>query len=340
MTLPPVPKGVRRVIKRAPDGSVKGVYYYHRASGDKLPAPDADGFAAALASAGSEAPPAHTISDLIVEYKRSQDFRQWRQTTRTMYARILDHLDEKVGAVAIADVKPRHVMQIRDAAADKPSKANKLAMMMRILMKFAVERDYRETNPADRIKRAKMGEHSRWTDAQIAYAMANLPERFRRAVVLALHTGQRAGDVLRMTWGDYDGSGIRVAQHKTGATLLIPCGAELRRELIVWKTESRAETILATAHGRPWSPGAFMTGFSEEIRTKHKPLAGLVFHGLRKTAAAKLAEAGCTMHEIASITGHKSLQMIQHYTKQADQEMRAAAAIIKMETWGKIPENK
>jgi hypothetical protein len=30
-----------------------------------------------------------------------------------------------------------------------------------------------------------------------------------------------------------------------------------------------------------------------------------VMHGLRKTAARALAEAGCTAHQIASITGHK-----------------------------------
>lgn len=339
MTLPPIPKGVRRVIKRGQDGAVKAVYYYHRATGEKLPAPDDPQFAAAFIDAGASSGPARTISDLIVEYRRSQDYRQWRQTTRTMYARLLDYLDERIGSVAIADVKKRHILQVRDAVTDKPSKANKLVMMLRILMKFAVEREYRETNPADRIKRARLGEHSRWEDEHIRYAMANLPERFRRAVVLALHTGQRAGDVIAMTWSDYDGKGIRVVQQKTETALKIPCGAELRRELMVWKTEGKGPTILVNAHGHPWRPYAFLTGFSDELRTNHRFLDGLVFHGLRKTAAAKLAEAGCSIKQIASITGHRSLQMIEHYTRQADQESLADAAILKMETKWKLEEN-
>jgi len=41
-------------------------------------------------------------------------------------------------------------------------------------------------------------------------------------------------------------------------------------------------------------------------------------HGLRKAAARRLAEAGCTEHEIAAITGHASLREIARYTKAAD----------------------
>jgi integrase len=53
-------------------------------------------------------------------------------------------------------------------------------------------------------------------------------------------------------------------------------------------------------------------------------------HGLRKLAAAELANAGCSVHEIAAITGHQSLSMIQLYTKSADQERLASAAIVRL----------
>ena len=42
-------------------------------------------------------------------------------------------------------------------------------------------------------------------------------------------------------------------------------------------------------------------------------------HGLRKAAATRLANAGCSVNEIAAITGHKSLREIAHYTSAADQ---------------------
>jgi hypothetical protein len=49
-----------------------------------------------------------------------------------------------------------------------------------------------------------------------------------------------------------------------------------------------------------------------------------------QTAARRLAEAGCTEHEIAAITGHASLREITRYTKAADQKRLAAAAMEKV----------
>jgi integrase len=51
------------------------------------------------------------------------------------------------------------------------------------------------------------------------------------------------------------------------------------------------------------------------------------FHGLRKAACTRLADRGCTVHEIAAISGHQSLKEIQRYTKAADQARLARAAL-------------
>ena len=52
-----------------------------------------------------------------------------------------------------------------------------------------------------------------------------------------------------------------------------------------------------------------------------------MLHGLRKTAARKLADAGCTEEEIKAITGHVTTQMVSKYTKTAEKKKRASAAI-------------
>jgi integrase len=53
------------------------------------------------------------------------------------------------------------------------------------------------------------------------------------------------------------------------------------------------------------------------------------FHGLRKAVASRLADIGCTPHEIAAITGHASLKEIERYTRTADRKRLAASAIAK-----------
>ena len=50
-------------------------------------------------------------------------------------------------------------------------------------------------------------------------------------------------------------------------------------------------------------------------------------HGLRKAAARRLAEAGCSASEIMAITGHKTLAEVERYTRAAGQEQLARRAI-------------
>ena len=52
-------------------------------------------------------------------------------------------------------------------------------------------------------------------------------------------------------------------------------------------------------------------------------------HGIRKAAARRLAECGCTALEIASITGHKSLSEVERYTREASQKKLSKSAIRK-----------
>ena len=56
-----------------------------------------------------------------------------------------------------------------------------------------------------------------------------------------------------------------------------------------------------------------------------------VTHGLRKAAARRLAEAGCSANEIAAITGHATLAEVSRYTKAAEQKRLAKAAIWRLE---------
>jgi integrase len=57
----------------------------------------------------------------------------------------------------------------------------------------------------------------------------------------------------------------------------------------------------------------------------------LSLHGLVHTTGKIMAEAGSSAHETAAVLGHKSLQMLQRYTKRADQERMASAAVVKLQ---------
>lgn len=87
-------------------------------------------------------------------------------------------------------------------------------------------------------------------------------------------------------------------------------------------------TFLVTEFGKPFAVAGFGNWFRE--RCDMANLRHCSFHGLRKAASVRLAEAGCTPHEIAAITGHASLKEIVRYTATADRKRLAASAMQKM----------
>jgi len=118
---------------------------------------------------------------------------------------------------------------------------------------------------------------------------------------------------------------VHVRQQKTGIELAIPIHATLAA--IVAETLADHLTLLTTKTGKPFSAAGFGNWFRD--RCNEAGLCHCSAHGLRKAAARRLAEAGCTMHEIAAITGHASLSEVQRYTKAADQARLARAAMDK-----------
>ncbi|MGO9171314.1 MAG: tyrosine-type recombinase/integrase [Rhodomicrobium sp.] len=131
-----------------------------------------------------------------------------------------------------------------------------------------------------------------------------------------------------MSWQDVESSAIRVVQGKTGAKLWIPLHPELAFILDKWP--KRDVVILTTAFQKAFTEKGFSNFMAKKIG-----LAGLpercVTHGLRKAAARRLAEAGCSANEIAAITGHASLDEVSRYTKAAEQKKLAKAAIDRLE---------
>ena len=87
-------------------------------------------------------------------------------------------------------------------------------------------------------------------------------------------------------------------------------------------------TFLITTVGKPFNANGFGVWFLKQCRAAG--LHGHSAHGLRKAAARRLAEAGCTPHEIAAITGHASLKEIIRYTEAADRKHLASAAMAKV----------
>ncbi|GBQ45923.1 tyrosine-type recombinase/integrase [Komagataeibacter sucrofermentans] len=280
-----------------------------------------------------------SLIELITRYRATPEWAQLKPSTRKDYEKFLQPLEDDFGTALVAELDRAAVRLVRDRYATRPGRkegdgpipsprrANKTVSMLSILMSYAIEIGMRTDNPALRPKRLKTGPGYRaWTREEIQTFLGEMPE-FRLPLLLALGTGQRGIDLIAMTWSSFDGDVIEVVQEKTGAKVWIPCHPELQEALERELTLRTAQTILTTDTGRPWELGSFQTAVSKAIRGAG--LRGIVWHGLRATAASWLAEMGCTEREIMSITGHTTAASVSVYVRHAEQKTRAVNAIAK-----------
>lgn len=219
-----------------------------------------------------------------------------------------------------------------DLKAEHPAAANNLLRILRVLLSFAKTRGWRSDNPALEVRKLSYrteGFHS-WTDAEIAAFEAKwaVGTKERLAFDLLLFTGQRSADVRTMTANQVRDGMISLRQEKTGEALDIPIHEALATSLGAYRSEQLI--LVATAYGQPFTAKGFGNWFSAAARQSGLP-AGCSAHGLRKAAARRLAEAGCTAHQIAAITGHRSLKEIERYTRAVDQKHNARAAMAKVQ---------
>jgi integrase len=156
--------------------------------------------------------------------------------------------------------------------------------------------------------------------------------------MLALYTGQRQSDLLRMTWSDVDEGAIQVVQEdgsegqkKTRKKVWVPIHKELKAELE--RVERRSIRILTGNRGRPFTIESFKTAWQRQhacIELVTGACHGLVMHGLRKSAVCFLLEAGCSEEEVEAIT-RQSREMIRHYALELKRKKLARRAISKWE---------
>jgi len=274
-----------------------------------------------------------TIGALIEAFERSPEYQRLARTTRRGYDTYLRDLTG-LERVAVKAITRRELMEARDAIAQArgDGAAAGFSRAVSTLFGWAVDRGWIDHTPAGRMRKGLASGHlPAWSEGDVRAALGGLPEHLRRAVVLALYTGQRRGDLITMPWSAYDGSTIRLVQGKTSQALVIPAPAELRAELDAWRQQAGSTMILVNKFGRPWLNGS---NLSKQLGGALAAIPGIPagrnIHGLRKLAATRLAEAGCTPHEIASITGHRTLAMVALYTRSVDQERAAEAAVVKL----------
>jgi integrase len=337
--------GINSVRKTLADGSVK-VFYYAWKSGPPLQGePGSPEFIASYneAVARKVLSPAGTLLSLLQQFQASQDFTKLADSTRRSYIASIKRIEKKFSGFLLSVLKNRRTRGIfkdwRDAIAVSSGRrqADYCWSVLARVLSWGVDRGIIAANPCERggrLYRASRNEKI-WTDDDEANFLKRASAYLHLPLLLALWTGQRQGDLLRLPWSAYDGTHIRLRQSKTRNRVVIPVGGPLKEVL---DAAPRFSTmILTNTEGKPWTSDGFRASWRKACAAAG--VRGVTFHDLRGTAVTRLALAKCTEPEIATLTGLslRSVRSILDANYLHRDPALAESAIRKLERRTKTP---
>lgn len=255
------------------------------------------------------------------------DAGDWTEGTQQDMERAATHIALRFAEFKPADVTTPVCSQYLREYLSQPRTFNMRRSIIRQVLAYAAEEGLREGfNPIDNIKTRAMKQRTRIvTDAEVAAIKTAAATATRGAlplaIDLALTTGQRIGDVLKMRWQDVTAEGVLVRQQKTGAALLIEWTPELRKAVEACALGDRIGHLLKQSTGAPYRYAGIRSAW---VRACIKAgVEDLNIHDLRGRAGVDRQQAS-GIEAAQDLLGHRSVTMTEAYVR-GKTERRAKA---------------
>jgi integrase len=303
-------KGINSITKTLADGT-RRTYWYAWKGGPPLRGdPGSPEFVHSYneAAARKVIPPRGTLLSLLQAYQASEEFTGLAASTRRSYVALIVRIEKAFGDFPIAGLTDRRTRGIfkewRDRIAGDSGRrqADYAWTVLARVLSWGLDRGIIAANPCERGGRLYRGSRAEkiWTNADEAAFLERAPVHLHLPLLLALWTGQRQGDLLRLPWSSYDGKHIRLRQSKGGKPVAILVGKPLKAALDA--ALKRSPIMLTNSDGKPWTSDGFRASWRKACAVAG--VRDVTFHDLRGTAVTRLALVGATEAEIANITGH------------------------------------
>jgi integrase len=274
-------KGLNSKRKRLADGSFKTYWWAWKGGPPLRGEPGTPDFMASYneAVAAKIAQPRGTLLSVLLQYQDSDDFRSLADSTRRSYVPLIMRIEKSFGDFPLAALTDRRARGVFMAWRDKIAvtsgrrQADYAWTVLARVLSWSCNRGLISSNPCERGGRLYRSGRSDsiWTAEDEAAFLRSASTHLHLPLLLALWTGQRQGDLLRLPWSAYDGKHIRLRQSKRGARVTIPVGAPLKAALDAMP--KRSTTILTNSEGEPWTSDGFRASWGKA--SKRAGIAGL-----------------------------------------------------------------
>ncbi|MCX5579959.1 tyrosine-type recombinase/integrase [Kaistia terrae] len=288
-----------------------------------------------------------TLRWLWLEYEKSREFRALEKSTQRVRHLVIEKClaepirtgaTESFGDCPVNKLTAKAIKVLRDRKADFPNAANGRLKAIRQMLSWAIEAEIDDDltyNIARDVRNLRVdgdGFHS-WTldDVEQFERTHPIGSRARLAFSLLLYTGQRRSDMVTFGKQHVRDGWLFFTQFKgrkrNPVRLEIPIVSNLQS--VIDASPCGDLTFLVTDFRKPFTSNGFGNKMRQWCNEAGLPQCSA--HGLRKAAASRLAELGCTDAEIMAITGHTTRKEVDRYTKGARQRTLAESVLRRFE---------
>jgi len=256
------------------------------------------------------------------------------QRLKDPYTRLkhLSFWENELGNTPIRSINANLIRAIRNKLRLRVSDSttNRYVASLSAALTFAErELEWIDKNPALKLKKLKeppgrtrfLSNEERAELLNASKSLTKYPE-MNVIIILAITTGMRRGEILKLRWVDCDLSSKRiiVRDTKNGETRSVPLVGLSLDALTNWSKvrPTTPKSLIFPAHPNASQSQIFHLDHAWRLIKKDAGLEDFRFHDLRHTAASYLAMSGAGLREIGDILGHKSISMTMRYSHLTD----------------------
>ncbi len=270
-----------------------------------------------------------TVNDMVQKYYSSNDFNMLRDKSKKDYQYFLGILTNTFGDVAYDEITSKQAKHAYEEWVVRGiSFANHICTVSSIVFRYAIEMEYATINPFANVKRKSAPQRKVvWTEDDVRQFLDTAYSTFEwRSIGLIVHMAyewcQRLGDMRLLTWDNFDFANRKLflEQSKRRSQVTLPIEDDLYDMLVQQEQDFGFQQYVAPRTSpvqgeyHPYSMERLSKAGRAVMREAGLP-DELRLMDLRRTGTTQMVEAGVSMGQIMSVTGHSNPQSVKPYMK-------------------------
>ena len=257
---------------------------------------------------------------VVLAYLASDSFKTIRSAqTRITHRGILERFAAKHGDKPFNQLVRPAIERILDDLRSTPGAARNLRNVLRRMCRWATNERFIAADPTEGVK-VIMPKSDGWhtmTDEERSQFETAYPigTKARAVYAVLFYTALRVSDAARLGPQHIRADELVIRQHKTGDDVRQPVHPDMMLAIKA-AGPTTALAFLTTRFGLPYSSKGLANAFKDWCLKAGLPHCSA--HSVRKGTLTMMADRGRSVHQIAAYGGHKSLRMVETYTRKRD----------------------